>query len=398
MEPVPPPEFNENFEREILQEIARFQERPFTVSIMGQTGVGKTSLLKALFNKAVFNGNVDGNFLVDHVRPATKEPQTYTIRGEKGQILKINDLPGLGESHNADQNHLDTYEKFLHPSDLVIWAIQADNRSTTFDRQSLDELLGKLDEQTQKQLISKMVFVLTKVDILHPPPWIMGFNKSIVSFAPHEVTRELIKLKQEFFKEQFIEPFGPHIVSRTDNKEKCTLGPPFEYDNSQVIYRGLLTKEEIKKLSTDYPQWHKVFERLYDDQYPVPCSASMKYYLPQLMLAILNRLGSEAVQNFKRVVDLDRLGRMSLDEARQLCNFQIWNVPDSRKILDLENGIFPDSAQDNAFYKGKMNRQHKRFFGLKLSFFRLFYRRRQISLNKRESQLSIDTSLERGIL
>ena len=198
MEPLTPPELNKNVEREILQEIVKFQEKPFTVSIMGQTGVGKTSLLKALFNKAVTNGKFDGHFVVDHVRPATKEPQTYTIKGDNGQILKINDLPGIGESHHADQNHLDTYEKFLRPSNLVIWAIQADNRSTTFDRQSLDDLLGKLDEQTQKQLMSKMVFVLTKVDILLPPPWVMGFNKSTVSFGPDQVTRELIHEKQEF--------------------------------------------------------------------------------------------------------------------------------------------------------------------------------------------------------
>jgi predicted GTPase len=355
MESLAPPEFNEDIGREILQEIARSQERPFTVSIMGQTGVGKTSLLKALFNKAAFNGNVDGHFAVDHVRPSTKEPQTYTITGENGQILKINDLPGLGESRNADQNHLDTYEKFLHPSDLVIWAIQADIRSTAFDRMSLDDLLGKLDEQTQKQLINKMVFVLTKVDILLPSPWYVAFNKPFVSFAPDDGTRKLIEQKQEFFKEQFILPFAPHIVSRTDNREKCTLGPPlpFECSDNQVIYRGLLTKKDVQDLSATYPEWQRIFQRLYDDQCPVPCSARIKYYLPQLMLAILNKLGSEAVQNFKRVVDLDRLGIMHLDEARQLCNFQIWNVPDSRKIFDLEYGIFPDYKLDGLFYRHK---------------------------------------------
>ena len=162
-----------------------------------------------------------------------------------------------------------------------------------------------------------------------------------------------------------------------------------------MTYRGLLTKEEIKKLSTDYPQWRRVFERLYDDQYPVPCSARLKYYLPQLMLAILNRLGSEAVQNFKRAVDFDRLGRMSLDEARQLCNFQIWNVPekDSRKIFDLENGIFPDPVRDRVFYKEIAEKQPEGLFGLKSSVFRFFSRRKQNPLDKRESQLSIEIPL-----
>jgi hypothetical protein len=111
------------------------------------------------------------------------------------------------------------------------------------------------------------------------------------------------------------------------------------------------------------------------------------------MLAILNKLGSEAVQNFKRVVDLDRLGRMSLDEARQLCNFQIWDVSGSRKIFDIEDGTFPNPKLDSIFYKNIEEHQHKGLFGLRLSSLRLFDRKKQHESDKRESLLSIEIPL-----
>jgi len=109
----PPPEFSPEFERELTQEIEEVQKRPLTFSIMGQTGVGKTSLLKALFNKALFTRNGGRNMVVDDVGPATREPETYTIEGDQGQILTINDLPGIGESSNADLSHFETYVHYL---------------------------------------------------------------------------------------------------------------------------------------------------------------------------------------------------------------------------------------------------------------------------------------------
>jgi len=362
-EPSPSPEFDKTFEQALAQEIDRSKQRPFTVSIMGQTGVGKTSLLKALFNKALFNQQMDRNILVDDVRPATRQPGTYTIVGENGQILKINDLPGIGESQSTDQYLLDTYELYFQPSDLVLWAIQADKRSTAFDAQSLGNLLGRLDEQAQEKFMSKMVFVLTKVDTLLPSPWIMAYNNPSVWFTPGQETLELIKKKQEFFQEQLIQPFGSHIISRTHNDVNFKLDPPFGSDEKKVTYRGLLTRKLVEELSVTYRQYQEVFKRLYDNYCPVPCSARFKYNLPQLMLVILNKLGSGAVQNFKRVVDPDRLGIMSLDEARQLCNLLIWNTPDARKIFDLEEGRFPEPKRDSVFYK-KMEQQHKGLFGV----------------------------------
>lgn len=356
-----PPSAIDNIKKEVAQEIDKVHKKPFIISIMGQTGIGKTSLLIALFNKANIDKKIDSN-QVNHVRPATRKPETYSIKGENGHILEVHDLPGIGESNDADINHLDVYRQNFQNSDIVLWALQADNRSMTFDVQALASLLGKLDAPLQEQLVSKMVFVLTKVDTLLPSPWYMAYNKPSVKILPSKETLLLIKQKQDFFQEQLIQPFGSHIVAHTHNDVRFALNePPFEYDDNNVTYRGLLTSNRVEELSKVRPQWKSVFERLYENYCPIPCSARFRFNISELMLVILNKLSAEAAPSFKNAVDIDRLRYMSLDDARRLCNILIWNMRDSRKIFDLEDGIFPDSRMDSVFYK-KIEQQRKGWF------------------------------------
>ncbi len=77
------------------------------------------------------------------------------------------------------------------------------------------------------------------------------------------------------------------------------------------------------------------------------------------MLAILNKIDSNAVQNFKRTVDPDLLKNMSLDEARRLCNLLIWHTSESRKIFDLEDGKYPDPGRDKVLYKKRIETRKK---------------------------------------
>ena len=356
------PEFDKTFREELRQEIAKSEQRPFVVSIMGQTGVGKTSLLKALFNKVILD-----SWIVGHVYPTTTKPESRTIQGENGQTLIINDLPGIGESSSADKSHLNTYENYFQRSDIILWTIQSDSRSTTFDTEALKDLLERLDEHARKDVMSKMVFVLTKVDTLLPAPWIMEYNQHSVRFSTEKQTRELIQQKQEFFQEQLILPFGKYIVSRTHNDANFVLDEAFQdepdrdrfsSDENQVLFQGLLTRKRVEELSQKHKQYRSIFERLYENYYPVACSALFKYDMSRLMLVILsklgstNKLGSTAAQNFKQIVNPDRLGHMSLDEARGLCNLLVLSVSDKRRIFDLERGDFPDPTLDKVFYNG----------------------------------------------
>src|SRR6266705_567714 len=110
----------------------KLARQPLVVSIMGQTGVGKSSLINALFNT---------HFLTDPTRPCTKEIESITIEGKGERKITFNDMPGIGESEYADAAYLVQYREYLQKSDIVLWAIHADNRSIAFDKRALATLL-----------------------------------------------------------------------------------------------------------------------------------------------------------------------------------------------------------------------------------------------------------------
>jgi len=189
-----------------------------------------------------------------------------------------------------------------------------------------------------------------------------------------------MRKKQEYFQERLIQPFGKYIVSRTHNdtnfesdlhRVNSLSASQFSADRNQVIHHGFLKKEDVEQLAKASSKHQRIFERLYDSYRPIYCSARFQFNLTTLVLAIFNRLGSDVLQNFKRVVDPDRLGIMSLDEARQLSNLLIVDIadPKARRILDLERGKFPNPVLDVVFYKEKVEqkkveRQRKGPFGL----------------------------------
>src|SRR6266496_1359980 len=124
------------------------QQKPLQISVMGQTGVGKTSLVNALFGTG---------FKVSSTRPETLEPQSHT-ENVGGHQLEFWDLPGLGEARSADERYSDMYREKLLSSHIVIWAIHADSRSFRFDRTALEELINSIpNPDEQVRIMNKIV-------------------------------------------------------------------------------------------------------------------------------------------------------------------------------------------------------------------------------------------------
>jgi predicted GTPase len=325
---------------EVERRIQETANRPFVVSIMGQTGVGKSSLLNALFNT---------NLKTGAIRPTTLQPEKVSVKGKKGHEMIFWDLPGIGESEDADAAYLDQYRKYLMDSDVVLWAIHADNRSTSFDVQALRKLLGNLKEAEQSALMSRITFVLTKADLLTPPAWILGSWGDYGVFAPDKETEEVLRHKELYYQQIFIQPYSSLIVSQTYNDVRFVLDDPlFSYTKYTIYYRGMLSKENVAILMQRYPQYMKVFDRLYDNYRVIPCSALFKYNLHQLLLVILNKLGADAIERFKNFVDTRFLDQIPIARVRHLSNLVIFDLQHRNKIFDLSDGTFPcRNAEDN---------------------------------------------------
>ena len=200
---------------EVLREFQKWwdQEKmaPLKVSIMGQTGVGKSSLINVLF---------DTDLNTDPVRPGTTKIQERREKAKSGHEVIFYDLPGIGEDQRKDNEYLAQYRDKLLESDVAIWAISAESRAFTFDRDALNQVLDTLvDKEQQERVMSKLIFLLTKVDLLTPPtpsPWMLYRMRGDDGlFVPTGPIAELIRQKESYFSDAFISPFKPLIKGQT---------------------------------------------------------------------------------------------------------------------------------------------------------------------------------------
>lgn len=309
----------------ILAEIQNIKNRPFKVSIVGQTGVGKSSLLNALFNL---------DLKTDSVKPCTKEIEEIPITNKQGNTIFFYDLPGFGESTEADAKYLQDYRTHLLESDVVLWAIHADNRSVTFDLDALHKILADFDNTQCAKLMSKLTFVLTKADLLYSPPWtLVERDKESAQFFPSKKVMEILKQKAAYYEEQFLQPYRNLIVSRTYNDcdfnaEELSLSADkelsFSADEFFIYCHGYLDTETLSDLKEKYPTYSKVFDRLYDNYQVIPCSATLRFNLNSLSIVIVNKLGKNAVLQFNNFFDKSQLDRIPISKSRDFFNITVY--------------------------------------------------------------------------
>lgn len=315
---------------EIQKRIKEETEKPLKVSIMGQTGVGKSSLLNALFGTAL---------KTDAVKPCTKEIEKVIVKGEENSELWFYDLPGIGESIDADSGYIKKYVEMIVESDVVLWAMHTDNRSTAFDVAALWGLIETFSEEDRYKIMSKITFVLTKADVLAQPSWILGkINNQIADFTPSVEVNQILEFKKEFYQETFITPYLKYIVSETYNDCDFKISDDdFVVNKNLVKYNGYLSSEKLNNLIGRYPNYETVFHRLYRNYEVVACSSQFRYNLNQLMVVITNKLGENAIRRFKKFTESSNLSTVKISEAKKCCNLIVFDTMSGKTIFNLNN-------------------------------------------------------------
>jgi uncharacterized protein len=306
---------------ELLDMIGAFidgiKRESLTVSVMGQTGVGKSSLINSLFGT---------DLPTDPVRPGTTQIMKHEVQGKFGHKVVFYDLPGLGESSQGDRVWIPQYQQHLRESDIVIWAVLADSRSFKYDLTTLATVINGLNQEQQVYFLSRIVFVLTKTDLLTDPQtpvhWSLvkqGVDESF--FLPDKNLSNLIQRKEDYFREVFIDPFKPLIKARTYHKGPFNVKiPGMRYEEGIISYDGFVEQANHEAWKSEYPEYKAAFRRLYESCRIIPCSARFKYNLDLLMNVIIGKLDIRSAGRFGGFVELKPMGRISYSQAKEYVN------------------------------------------------------------------------------
>lgn len=134
-------------------------EPPPRFAFIGETGVGKSSTLNALFNAGLE---------VSHIEACTQtargiEVKFNELEGVNGALIAY-DMPGLGESRLKQREHIALYEKILKDVDVALWILDGQNRAIAQIQEYLEVELKSI----HPKLLERMVIALNKVDLIYP--------------------------------------------------------------------------------------------------------------------------------------------------------------------------------------------------------------------------------------
>ena len=129
--------------------------RPFKVAVIGQSGVGKSSTLNAVFGL---------NLPVSDIQEGTTEIIEKVFPMRDGFNLSIYDMPGLLQSRKRDNIYEEMYKEILPQCDVIVYIIKANTRNIGDDCRILKNVV--LPICNQNSIKDNLIVAINKVDTI----------------------------------------------------------------------------------------------------------------------------------------------------------------------------------------------------------------------------------------
>ncbi len=149
----------------------------FTVVFFGKAGSGKSSTLNKMF---------DLELKTDSAMACTKEPEPIILSRTIHKKLpleqvRVVDMPGIGESLEADKMYMPFYEKWIPLAHSLVWVTQADTRAYKRDQIFLMNLIPLFHSSLF------LTIALNKIDCLGVDTGESGFDTNLCEPSPAQL-------------------------------------------------------------------------------------------------------------------------------------------------------------------------------------------------------------------
>lgn len=129
--------------------------RPFRVAIIGQSGVGKSSTLNAVFGLDLPTSDIE---------EGTTEIIEKIFPMRDGFNLSIYDMPGLLQSRKKDKEYVEMYREILPKCDVIVYIIKANTRNIGDDCRILKDIVLPICNESSVK--DNLIIAVNKVDII----------------------------------------------------------------------------------------------------------------------------------------------------------------------------------------------------------------------------------------
>ena len=174
----------------------RIRKKPFRVAIIGQSGVGKTSTLNAVFGL---------NEYVSDVAEGTTKIEEHIFPIKDGFSLAIYDMPGLNNDIVKDMEYEEMYKSVLPQCDVIVYIINAHSKDIGEDCRILKDIIMPICKE--KDVLKNMVIAVNKIDTIGQAedPNDPELRWDIINNVPTEKLKKYIKIKLGAISEKLIE-------------------------------------------------------------------------------------------------------------------------------------------------------------------------------------------------
>ena len=207
---------NSALEKEIL-------ERPFRVAVIGQSGVGKSTTLNAVFGLSNYTSDI---------AEGTTEIVEKVFPMRNGFNLSIYDMPGLNNDVDKDIEYEKLYQKILPGCDVIVYIINAHSKDFGEDCRILKEVV--LPICNTNHVRENLILAINKIDTIGESydPNDPELRWNVFDNEPTEKLKKFIKRKIDDINDKLV--------------DENLVGPEDAFSVKQVVYYSAIYNYNLK--------------------------------------------------------------------------------------------------------------------------------------------------------